>query len=207
LRDVLFAIAIGFFLYQGVTSTIIGIFGYSSANLGETILIFGTAGGLGAIVMMLFSFGKDRERPSLSSPTQLLRDSGRMGMLAAALSVIAFALIPDIVLGIRGSAGSGLGRAALGDALSWGLFSGLLLGLDAVVFHYGFRLRMRRQGGGPLRWVRFLDWATDHLLLISTGASYGWIHLELRDYLATTHSPGPIPPVATRRTPEVALPS
>jgi hypothetical protein len=162
------------------------------------------AGGLGGILVGLLALGVDRERQGLKSPTQLIRDSGRTGMLAGLIITVPLALTEVIRL-YPVSLWTRLASGLLNGVTS-GLVFGLVFGLDAVMFHYAFRLRMRRRGGGPLRWVTFLDWTTDHLLLMSTGASYQWIHLELRDYLATSHNPEPIPPMATHPLSEEAFP-
>jgi hypothetical protein len=72
----------------------------------------------------------------------------------------------------------------LAFGLGFGVVFALLFGFDAVLFHFAFRLWLRVNDKGPLRWGRFLNWATPHLLLRRNGPSYQWIHLELRDFLA-----------------------
>jgi hypothetical protein len=203
-RDTAFALAIGTFVYLGVSEVAFHFRFLSDAGEGLSVLGTVMAAGLGAILVGVLALGVDPERRSLESPTQLIHDSGRTGILAALIISVGIG-VPDL-LGTYRTLWIGLGFTFV-RVIIYIVSFGLVFGLDSLVFHYAFRLRMRRQGGGPLRWVRFLDWATDHLVLASTGASYQWIHLQLRDYLATSHSLEPIPSIAARPVPEVALPT
>jgi hypothetical protein len=202
-RDAVFALAIGTFVYLAASDMAFQFQFLTHGGQGLSAIGTVMIAGLGGILVGLLALGVDPERRSLKSTTQLIRDSGRTGILAG--------LVITVVLGFINLIGSyplDLGTAdKIFNTIFYCVAFSLVFGLDSVIFHYAFRLRMRRRGGGPLRWVRFLDWATDHLLLTSTGASYQWIHLELRDYLVTGHSPGPIPPVATLSVPKAALPS
>jgi hypothetical protein len=133
------------------------------------------------------------------------------GMVRASLGVafgVAFGLVSGLVGGLAIGLGSSpspsyrpekLDRAGLavglvsGLALGvvFGLVGGLVGGLACVVFHYAFRVWLRKHDRGPMRWVSFLEWASAHLLLRSTGASYQWVHLELRDHLVTSATTTP----------------
>jgi hypothetical protein len=153
---------------------------------------------VGALVFGLVSFGPDRQRVAPDSPTQLITVSGRIGLVVG----VATGLIIGLPLGLSPS----WWGFALSNGLVFGLLVGLMTGLDAVVYHFAFLLWLRTHRNGPLRWVSFLEWATAHLVLRSTGAAYEWVHLELRDNMAKeyTSTPDPIAPatsqIATCRT-------
>jgi hypothetical protein len=150
--------------------------------LGSHLLIaltFALVGALLAIVGAVVSFGPDRERIAPNSTTQLITDSSWIGL--------SFGLTGGVLAGITLGLSFGLRDGLLLGPLV-GLGVGLSFGLDCTILHLAFRLWLRRQGGGPFRWVMFLQWASDHLLLRTMGGSYTWIHLELRDYLAEEHS-------------------
>src|SRR5207302_1986294 len=119
----------------------------------------------------------ERERVVAGSPSQAVRNSGRLGLLAALILGLSFALAFGLAWGpgIGPTIGPTIG-------LALGLVFGLAFGLDTIAFHYAFRLWLRMHRLGPWDWPAFLHWASDRLLLPTTGASYQWIHLELRDY-------------------------
>lgn len=129
----------------------------------------------GGVFFGLVSFGPDRQRVAPHSPTQLIADSCRIGLVVG----VAAALFVGLAVGLLAKLAYGL---AIG--LLVGLFVGVVTGLDSVLYHFAFRLWLRTHLNGPLRWVRFLEWARVRLLLRSTGATYEWAHLELRDYMA-----------------------
>jgi MFS family permease len=144
----------------------------------------------GGLVFGLVNFGPDRERVAPRSPTQLIADSGRIGLLVG--------LVVGLVVGfLFGLTGVPPGTLVVGRLVSAGLFIGLFIGLmaglDSVLYYFAFRLWLRLHRNGPLGWVRFLEWARVRLLLRSTGAAYEWAHLELRDYMATQYGSTPDP--------------
>jgi hypothetical protein len=147
-------------------------------------LIIGLVGAiLFGLAFALTSFDPDRERFAPGSPSQLIVDSTRIGVL--------FGLVFGTPAGLAAwkAASTFSSKPGLASILgvSFGLVIGLILGLafglDCVLFHLAFLVWLRAHDRGPVRWVRFLEWACDHLLLRSTGASYEWAHLELRDYM------------------------
>jgi len=134
----------------------------------------------GGLVAGLVSFGPDRQRVAPGSPTQLIVDSGQIGLLVG--------LLVSLLIGMARVMRVGL-VVGLSEGLSTGMVVGLIAGLDSVLYHFTFRLWLRGHHRGPLRWVTFLEWANVHLLLRRTGASYQWAHLELREYLAVRWGP------------------
>ncbi len=53
--------------------------------------------------------------------------------------------------------------------------------------HYSIRLLLWRLGFVPLRYVSFLNEATERLFLIRRGGSYEFFHLTFRDYMADAY--------------------
>jgi hypothetical protein len=132
--------------------------------------------GFGLLVGLTFGLlgvGQERERAVPSSSRQPIRTSGQLGL--------AFGLLMAMVVAL-GLSGPLAFRLPFGLAI--GLALGLTLGLDAVAFHRAFCLRLCMCRQGSWNWPSFLSWASERLLLRPNGASYQWIHLELRDYLA-----------------------
>lgn len=137
----------------------------------------------GALAFGLLGVGQERERVIIASPRQAIRTSGRLGMVFG----LAVAAVTGLALGM--SAGPDRAPAAglllgLVFGIALGIAAALVFGLDAVAFHYAFCLWLRIHQLGPWDWPGFLHWASDRMLLRTNGASYQWIHLELRDYLA-----------------------
>ena len=173
-------------LREGLGITLIALLmvagGLALTPLSLSGLSFGVIGGLlfsisGAFYMFMDT-GPDRARLAPDTPTQILSDSARIGLVSGL--VVASALA---------SAGFLLGGAdlALRFGLLYGSTAGLVCGLCASATRYAFRVRLRWNDFGPWRWVSFLDWCCDHLYLASTGGAYHWVHLELRDYFAEVY--------------------
>jgi hypothetical protein len=135
------------------------------------------------LVSSLISFGPDRERLPPNSPTQSISDSARIGLVLGSIFGVATGVAIGAATLVHHPRVALMGGISCG--LVVGLGFGLAFGLDSLVCHFAFRLWLRARGNGPFNWPRFLRWACDHLLLRLNGASYNWVHLELRDHLAT----------------------
>jgi len=80
----------------------------------------------------------------------------------------------------------------LASGLIWGLVNGLLTGLAtglisggyACIQHYVLRLLLWRDDFAPLRYVRFLDYATDLLFLHKIGGGYMFVHRMVLEHFA-----------------------
>jgi hypothetical protein len=146
-------------------------------------LLIATGGGL---LLALVNFAPDRQRVAPRSPTQLTADSGKIGLVVG----LAVGLLAALALSLSSLLYPGplylpyTLRAGLLAGLSVALPVALVTGLGSVLYQFAFRLWLRTHRNGPLRWVRFLEWARVHQLLRSTGAAYEWAHLELCDYMA-----------------------
>jgi hypothetical protein len=75
--------------------------------------------------------------------------------------------------------------AGLFFGLSFGLFFGLAFGGRACIQHYVLRIMLWRNGSAPLNYVRFLDYAADHIFLRKVGGGYIFVHRLLLEYFAS----------------------
>jgi hypothetical protein len=91
-----------------------------------------------------------------------------------------------MVTGVRPSAADWW-RIALGGGLLFALLAGLLPGA-ACIQHYVLRFVLWASGTVPFRVPRFLDFASDRMLLQRVGGRYRFIHVLLRDHLARRHA-------------------
>jgi DNA polymerase III delta prime subunit len=151
-------------------------------------LMLGLAGApafalVGVLAFGLLGVGPERERVVVASPRQAIRTSGWLGLVLGLLVAVVVGVAMWMVAG-RSEAPAGGLVFGLTFGLALGVAAGLAAGLDALAFHYAFRLWLRTHRLGPWDWPGFLDWAGDRMLLKTNGASYQWIHLELRDHLA-----------------------
>ncbi len=130
-------------------------------------------------------------------PNQGIQNSGwnafRAGLVSTLLIVLAFVLAYGSV------------TVPLTVLLSWllaGLFGGLVFGGEAYFEHYVLRCILWRSGAMPWRYVRFLEEATERILLQRVGGGYRFIHPLFLDYFASgtmTPSGTGEPPSAQRR--------
>jgi hypothetical protein len=156
-----------------------------------SVSIFATlmAGFFGAVFGVLGGLtGPDVERRAV--PNQGIRQS--------AANVPMFALIGILVIGVPYGlinllAGVVITRTApdladwlrlgLGSGLSFGVLGGLLPGA-ACIQHFTLRCVLWCTGFAPRRYPRFLDYATERLLLQRVGGRYRFVHVLLRDHFA-----------------------
>jgi eukaryotic-like serine/threonine-protein kinase len=107
-------------------------------------------------------------------------------------------LVTGLVGGLVGGIGGGLVGGLLGG-LSVGLVIGLVTGLvgglggrlyaggRACLMHLALRLLLVRSGSIPWNYVKFLDYATERILLRKVGAGYTFIHRMLLEYFAARY--------------------
>lgn len=69
----------------------------------------------------------------------------------------------------------------IGAALA-GLIVGFSFGGRAVILHFSLRLMLYRTGCIPWNYVRFLDYASERILLRKVGGGYVFVHKLLQDY-------------------------
>ena len=148
------------------------------------------AGVLGALAGALSAAtGADVERRLL--PNQGIRQS--------AVNIAIFAALGALVVGqlyglVNLSAAAAMARTVptTADWLRFGLSAGVILGVlagllpgAACIQHFVLRFVLWASGKAPLRFVQFLNFATERRLLQRVGGRYRFIHVSLRDYLAT----------------------
>ena len=97
---------------------------------------------------------------------------------------------------VRLGVGLGFGLlAGLGGGLFVGLLFGLFFGLGfgggAYLTHYSLRYLLWRSGVMPWHAVRFLNEASEHVLLQAVGGGYRFIHPLFQQYFASLHITAP----------------
>ena len=102
---------------------------------------------------------------------------------------------PSPGLLLRGGLSDGIGFGVATAGVVWASSGGL-----AAVQHGVLRLRLWRAGCMPLRYARFLDYATDRLLLRRVGGEYLFIHRLLLEFFASWPRGADQLPAASRTT-------
>lgn len=125
------------------------------------------------------------------TPNEGIYRSARHALALGLPSGLIVWLVSGLVFGLI----NGL-RTGLVYGLAYGLFSGLIVGLFfggvACLQHLVLRGLLTVHGYAPLRYLRFLDEATERLFLRRAGSGYIFVHRLLLDYFAgldTTRSP------------------
>lgn len=136
-------------------------------------LSFGLRIGLGVAVIFALLRG-------LNSPTIELSTIPNQGIWQSAKNAIVFFLL--------GATGMGLVAFILGLPILVGAITGLLFAVfvagEACIKHFALRLVLLCNGSIPWNYTRFLDWATEHILLQKVGGGYIFIHRLLLEHLA-----------------------
>jgi hypothetical protein len=141
----------------------------------------------------------------LTGPDVERRTAPNQGIRQSAVNVAVFAALGCLFVGVPFGALNVLGAAAaartLPDAADWlrtgagsGVFFGVMAGLlpgAACLQHLTLRLILWWSGTAPLRYARFLDFATERMLLQRIGGRYRFLHVLLRDHFATAVPAGP----------------
>ncbi len=152
--------------------------------------IGGVMGGfIGALYGVLGGLtGPDIERRT--RPNQGIRQTAANIGVFAALG----ALTVGLPYGVFNLAGGALFTRSLPSSLDWlnlALFPALVFGVlgglvpgAACIQHFGLRFVLFCAGLAPLRYVRFLNYATERMLLQRVGGRYRFIHDLLRDHFA-----------------------
>jgi transcriptional regulator with XRE-family HTH domain len=130
----------------------------------------------------------------LVRPNEGIRRSAHNSLLAALLFGPFGGIVSGIVSGLSfGLIGRLTGWRILGTgfAIVFGIiftFEFLMLrGGIACIGHYVLRWRLWRLGSIPWRYVRFLDYAAEHILLRKMGGGYLFVHSMLLEYFASLY--------------------
>ena len=126
---------------------------------------------------------KTIENQNRMIPNQGIRYSALNGLVLGLISV----MIVWLLFGLR-TGDPGLG---LSIGLSVGLLAGLLKGGLACLRHYVLRVLLWRSRAAPWNYPRFLDYATERILLHKVGGGYIFIHRLLLDYFASLDASAP----------------
>jgi predicted NACHT family NTPase len=79
-------------------------------------------------------------------------------------------------------------RIFIASGLIGELFVGLIVGLKyggaACIQHFALRLTLHKKGRSPWNYEKFLDFASDHLLMKKVGGGYVFFHRMLLEHFA-----------------------
>jgi len=178
-------------------------------------LIFGLSTGLSyglCSILLQFLLGKNHtiEARSQAPPVAkgtiwqrlMMRRELRNGLLVGLLVGLSAGLSNGLSYGLDGlSYGLSYGLSnglltGLLAGLSAGLLIGLLTGGLASLRHYILRFLLWRTGAVPRRYVPFLDYAAERILLRKVGGGYIFLHRLLLDYFASL---APITPTSSEK--------
>jgi hypothetical protein len=104
---------------------------------------------------------------------------------------IGFGLVGGLLLGLP---------FGLFNGLLLGLFGGLVFGGQTYLGHYLLRLLLWYSGAIPWYYIRFLEEATERILLQRVGGGYRFIHPLFLDYFASLVTT-PAPPSSVHSSP------
>src|SRR6266566_4369823 len=184
--------------WRGFWSALVG--GLFSGLVSELVpmLVFGLFGGLIGGVSGLRLIEQLRIRPNQGiqrSGRNALRMGLVFGLLCGLLGRLAFGLVGGLV-GFRMLGGLVLGLVfGLVPVLAGGLFGGLEFGGAAYLQHYLLRWILWRSRALPWHYVRFLEEATERILLQRVGGGYRFIHPLFLEHFAAQGTEAPPDPI------------
>jgi hypothetical protein len=135
------------------------------------------------------------------APNEGIHRSARHALAISLVVGLIVALIVSLVFELIVKLENGVGEG-LRAGLFVGLFVGLLFGGLACLQHLSLRGLLAYHDCAPLRYIRFLDDATERLFLRQTGSGYIFVHRLLLEYFAdlqTTYQPAKTAPPVARR--------
>jgi serine/threonine protein kinase/DNA polymerase III delta prime subunit len=159
-------------LLHGLTYMLLGLF--------FSTLVIGLFGGLSSEMV---------DEHSRVKPNEGMRRSARNSRMVGLTVGVLFGLVSGLCLGLFGWWSGGWENGLI-QALIYGIFyglvsgllSGLLFGGEACIRHSLLRLFLWLTRSTPWNYPRFLDYATERILLHKVGGSYIFIHRLLLDY-------------------------
>lgn len=101
------------------------------------------------------------------------------------------------LLGLPFGLAFGLAFGLLGG-LQFGLIGGLPSGGSVFIQHFSLRLTLKLGQVMPWRYVTFLDYAADCILLQKVGPGYRFVHRTLQEHFAAKYAPPLNPPQPLR---------
>jgi hypothetical protein len=160
---------LGYGLLLGLMAEIVetGIFGYN--GIWNTVFTFLPAG-------MILGGLRGSRLEVKNRPNEGIRLSFRNAVVAALISGLSLALITWLVTQDE--------LRALFTGLLIALFALLLFGLSNFTKHYLVRLLLSVKNRVPWRFVQFLDYSANLVLLLKVGGGYIYMHRMLQEYFA-----------------------
>jgi len=163
---------------------------FSVGNLFANRLLIGLLSGvfIGLLIGLPRGFSTSQIVEQLRiKPNQGIRSSGQNALFVGLITVLLW--LPFVLLsGLLSKVSTGPLSRLLSDLLS-GLFIGLLVGLPfggtAYLQHYMLRYLLWRSGAMPWHYIRFLEEASERILLLKVGGGYRFIHPLFLDYFAS----------------------
>ncbi len=145
----------------------------------------GIAVGLAMTVAFCYFGGLDLERfrndpGHFTVPNEGIRRSLRNALLGAVVGTVGGGLAGGLAGGAAG---------ALFGATVFALISAMLVGGYTCLQHLILRLLLWRNRFTPLRYVDFLEYAVERILLRRVGGGYAFVHRAMLEYFAATYTP------------------
>jgi DNA polymerase III delta prime subunit len=145
------------------------------------------AGLVGGLLLGLY----DGLVAGLDSSTIETRNVPGQGLRSSTINMLIAGLLTGLIVGLLVGLFYGL-IFGLGGGLVFGLVSGLVFGLvfgmtyggTFLIQHFSLRWLLFRFKRIPWNYIRFLDYATDHIFLRRVGGGYIFIHRTLMEHFA-----------------------
>ena len=189
-RGVVAGLVTAWFMRLAISALTALVSGESGLRVGfdSLELMYGVLGGVFGGLLGGITYGPIQTR---SAPNQGIRQAARRALLMGSVSALFFGLLigPNAAqfgwerAGLLGAIMMGV-FVAVGVGLAGGIASGMAHGGEAWVSHVMLRLLLWRAGLLPLRSIRFLEHATDRVLLRRVGGGYMFVHGLLQDHVA-----------------------
>jgi hypothetical protein len=194
-------LSLGFPLKRGliiglVGGLVVGSFFGLFKGLGIGLIVGTTVGAYMLFTVLLATglglSGAMMEEHDLFTPNQGIRNSLRYGLLVGLFTGVGCGLFAGCITAgfvtlVEGSSAATLDGVLFGLWLGCcsGMVATLLNGAFAAVLHLILRYFLWRARCAPLRYVHFLDYATERILLARVGGGYSFIHPLFRDHFAS----------------------
>jgi hypothetical protein len=156
----------------------------AAIDIARAVLVVAPLTGVCAGVLGGISSGEVETRVT---PNEGIWRSARMAILVGLAIVLVIVLSVGLTAGFLGLSYVLLAWVAVGliGALAVGVPAAMAFGGYACVSHMALRVVMWRAGLLPLNTIRFLDFATERILLRRVGGGYIFVHRLLQEYFAS----------------------
>jgi DNA polymerase III delta prime subunit len=117
-------------------------------------------------------------------PNEGMRKSGRNALIGGLACATLAGVVGGITVGVSAGAWTGIVVGLIGGLIVGSLVA-ILIGGRALLQHMVLRLLLAVRGVTPWSFSRFLDYATDRVLLIRVGGGFMFPHNALMEYFAS----------------------